>query len=633
MSAAATALLLLVTSVVGCADAIPIAPIEQQSQSAPGDAVAAPELPTSYFNEARADVLEHEPAVAAVQALVAAHPQSSVLHTVVPNRVPSVRLHALPNVDWPVLAIRHPGQEITIIARAPLLSHSEDSGWLMAEVPNGSRGWITSGAMRLTDDDLTGLRRLELADVQAVTNTRGSALIHRLPEHSSASCVLEEGARLEVAGRNLDGQWLFVRPTGEPCSDSDGFAIWRGWTPITDVEHDPIFEGAPVIHSYGLWLLPVDPSAQPRRLPVAVYDDWQSEAWSFDPEDQSLVFQDYSDPDGPALKRYRPETDELTTLYNRGGGDILVAPVGGRVLVMDWHSREDVGPGLAPLAPGYRLTIVEPNGDAKEIGSAFLYCQCDRGRFLSAQARWSPDGRAIVFRDWGIPEEAEAGHEAGEFWLYRLDRDERISLFNEATGRPPIYDAAEFHPDGRSIYVLTPTGGGPHPYVVRRLTLEGEPWPGFRPVPADRSGLSISPLGDRMIAGTNGIGLLLTDQGDLLGAHAGWAFEWLPDGRQFRFATRDRWQIGSMYSYRPQEIPISELPRWSRAWSPDGERVATVTRAEDWPHEWSDTHLVRIYDIDGRLRSTYRTTGCHRLQWLADSSRLAVSVFPYCSAP
>lgn len=573
--------------------------------------------------------MEDKQVVAAVLETVATRPQPSVLHIVVPNRMPSVNLYALPSQRSPVLAIRHPGQEMTIVGRGPLFPHGEGSRWLMAEDPNGVRGWVTANGLQLTEDDLAGLPRLQLPDAQRVTTTGGNAAIHRSPDFSSANCALNEGVQLEVAGRSPDGQWLFVRPTGEPCSDSDGFAIRRGWTPITDVEHDPVNYGAPVIHSYGLWLLPVDLSAQPRRLPVAVHDDWQSETWSFDPEDGSLVFQDYSDPDGPKLKRYRSETDELTSLYKGAGGDILVAPVGGRVLVMDRDRSEDSGFGLEP---GFRLTLVEPNGSATEIGRAFLYCQCGRGRYLSAQARWSLDGRAIVFRDWGIPEQAEPGHEAGEFWLYRLDRDERISLFDEESGRQPIYDAAEFHPDGQSIYVLSAPDGRPSEYVVRRLTLEGEPWPGFRPVPADRW-LRISPLGDRMIAMTNGVGLILTDQGEVLGARAGWAFEWLPDGRQFRFATREHWYIGSMHSYRPQEIPIPDLPGYSRYWSPDGERVATVTRAEDWPHDWSDTHLVRIYDTSGRLRSTYRITGCHRLQWLADSSHVAVSIFPHCSAP
>lgn len=196
-----------------------------------------------------------------------------------------------------------------------------------------------------------------------------------------------------------------------------------------------------------------------------------------------------------------------------------------------------------------------------------------------------------------------------------------------------MYEAAEFHPDSKSIYVLTAAVGRPGEYLVRRLTLEGEEWPGYRPLPADR-GLNISPLGDRMISTTNGVGLMLTDQGELLGARSGWFFQWLPDGRRFRFATEEQWQIGSTYSDRPQEIPIPGLPRWGRpAWSPDGEFVATVTKSNDWRHSWSDAHEVRIYGIDGRLRSMYRITGCHKLQWLTDSSQLAVSVFPHCPAP
>ena len=404
--------------------------------------------------------------------------------------------------------------------------------------------------------------------------------------------------------------------------------MWDGWISIADTQREPIFDGAPVIHNDGLWLFPTDPGAQPTRLPVDVLDGWASEAWSFDPEDQSLVFVDHSDPHGPTLKRYTPANSELSTLYNSGAGDILVAPTGGRVLVMTWNDSEDARFGVAP---GHKLTIVEPDGQTIEIGHAFLYCQCSRGRFLSLQARWSPDGRSIMFDDWGIPEQAERGHEAGALWLYNLDRGERIPLLDEEARWAS--KVGEFHPDGQSIYVLTAVVGRPGEYLVRRLTLEGEEWPGFRPVPADH-GLSISPLGDRMIAMTSGVGLILTDQGDVLGARAGWYFEWLPDGRHFRYATDDQWQIESRRSSPPEEIPLPGLSRQRRPyWSPDGEFVATVTELHDWPHGWTFTSVVRIYDIDGRLRSMHRFFGCHRLQWLADSSQLAVSVFPHCSGP
>jgi hypothetical protein len=632
--------------VVGCKDTIPSETRESQvkSESAITGDVSIPESSAPTSNDDRHSASDDQTAPSGDQASVSNHvarPSSdgpvnpealdSKVHAIVPNLVPSVRIYPFLSIDWPPFAIRHPGQTVSIIARGSRLPFDEESSWLMVETLDGDRGWVTADALQPKVVDLIGLPRLELVDVLGVTETRGSTPIHRASTHASSGCLLDAGVNLEVAGRSPDGQWLLVRPINGSCLDSNEREMWRGWIPITAVLHDLVIEGAPVIYDYGLWLFPANSSEQPKRLPVHVHEGWSSEAWRFDSDDQSLVYLDLDDPEGPRLKRYTFKGSELATLAETGRGDILVAPTGGRVLVLSGSFSEDAASGLAP---GFRLTIIERDGEEIEIGRAFLFCQCDREVLLSRQARWSPDGRTIVFRDWGIPDSAPAGHGAGEFWLYHVDDGERISLFDEDAGRPPKYDAAAFHPDGQSIYVLVGASGSrPSGYLVRRLTLDGEPWPGFQPVPADRLP-SISPLGDRMISETNAVGLILTDQGELLGARVGWYFQWHQDGRRFSFLTHKQWEIGSISSSHSHAIPISNLSRWRPlSLSPDGNLVAVVTSAYTGPHPWSEVRQVRIYGLDGRLRSMYRITGCDRLQWLSDSSTLAVSVFPFCGVP
>ena len=284
--------------------------------------------------------------------------------------------------------------------------------------------------------------------------------------------------------------------------------------------------------------------------------------------------------------------------------------------------------------PRYTLTIVEPDGRTTDIGEAFLYCQCGRGRYLSAQAKWSPDSWAVVFRDWGIPEQAEPGHDAGEFWLYRIDTGQRVDLFAEDARWLSTRGPAVFHPDGQSLYVRRSSRGGKGDDMLLRITLDGDDWPGFKPIPAVAD-VRVSPNGKWLIAMTNGALLTFTDQGELQSARTGARARWLPDSRHYVYLNDGLTMIGHIGSDRPEVVHLPELSPWVyHQLSPDGEHIAVEVPPVKWPYYgWDDTREIRIYARDGRLRTTFRYTGCSQWHWSPDGSRLAVSARSDCSAP
>ena len=552
--------------------------------------------------------------------------KTRVLEVVVPGGVDSVKLYAGPDIDWAVRATIHPTKSLTIIGRAPPLR--DGTSWLQAELADGTRGWLTADDVALKPYEFGSLRQFEPEELETVATARSGAAIRRQPDEASPGCVIHEHTRTAIAGRSPDGRWLFVHPVREQCGDADGREIRQGWIRTSHYNPDPIFAEVPIMYWDGLWLFPADSKREPSRLPVSVYDTAQSEAWSFDAEDGSLVFVDYDDADGTRLKRYSTELSVLAAFPGKRRADILLAPTGGRVLVMSG--------ALGNPCPTHKLTIVERDGVAIDVGGVCLYSQSDRGYLLSAQARWSPDGQAFVFRDYGGPERAEP--DASDFWLYRLNSGQRVDLRHGIAGNIALHLAAEFHPDSQSIYVVSAAASRRGGRTLHRLSLEGDAWPGFTPVPADHE-FRVSPQGDRIIAMMNGVGLLFTDRGDLLDARVGTAFHWLPDGRRIAYRTDGQWQtagewkIGEFNSRHTVQLGLPYGP----GWSPYGEHIAVVTRSNEWPSRstdrWFEMRQLRIYDFRGKLRSVYRFSGCWRAQWLAGGSQLAVSVFPHCPVP
>ena len=558
-------------------------------------------------------------------------PQPSELAVLVPDRPDAVTLYAGPAIDWAALATLEPGAPLTIIGRAPD-PRGPEIVWLLAETPDGARGWLTAGDLALDPDAPAVLRELQPAEMEVITSVRDGAWIRRQPDHASPGCELPEGGPAAVVGRSPDGEWSLVSLVQRGCQDSDEWYYGQGWIHGADLADDPMLSRAPVVYPHGLWLFPVDPQLEPTRLPVHVINERESEAWSFDPEDGSLVFTDYSSSDDSTLRRYTPATGELTTLSSVASDNILVAPVGGRVLMMSW---EDSGSWAR-----FSLTILHPDGRTEDIGHLYLHWQNDRARLLQRQARWSPDGQTIIFLD--LPSPVLADPDFSDFWLYHVATGERVDL-RRGTAAADLWlrdyhfdpDNRHFHPDGQSIYVLANTPG---PYgIVHRLTLEGDEWPGFTPIESVRW-YRISPRGDRIIVSADGQGRIFTDQGELLGERAGGAFHWFPDGDRIAYLTDGRWHsdqewtIEHLPSGRTDRIHLPGEPQWA----PDGEHIAVVNGASFWSGHSTDDfamYQLRIYDVFGKLLSVHRFEGYFRYQWLPDGSQLALSVFPYRPVP
>ena len=332
-------LALLILLISACHDEVPVAPPQPESaepspQSETQAVAPTPRVPaanavpangseqpsTTRDSEPRA-VSDNPPAHPVPDAETQGRLFVTAIEVTVPNRVDSIRLYAIPNSDWPVIAIRHPTQSITILALAPLLPGDTESGWLLAETPDRVRGWVTAESLaeslQVQVEELERLPRLDRADVVARAMTRWGAIIQWSPDGDNR-CVLPVGKELEVAGRSPDGQWFYVRPAVQSCADSNGHEVSRGWIAASDLEYDPWLDRAPVIHSYGLWMVSTDPALDPKRLPIAVRDNWQSESWGFDPDDQSIVFVSSDESGYPVLKRYTTETTIVAELPHGG---------------------------------------------------------------------------------------------------------------------------------------------------------------------------------------------------------------------------------------------------------------------------------------------------------------------------
>ena len=288
----------------------------------------------------------------------------------------------------------------------------------------------------------------------------------------------------------------------------------------------------------------------------------------------------------------------------------IPAPTGGHTLSRG-RTRD---PGLL----GFGLYVTDADGRRTYIDDLYLYVQSDRLLPLAWHARWSPDGDHIVFTDILPDWYGEDSEQASNFWLYSLVEERIIDLRHKQAESRMIYSDARFHPDGDSIYVLNDG-------TLRRVSLTGEPWPGFRPIEATESYL-LSPRGDRILVqrreyGSNDSehGVVYTDQGQQLNWFRGTRFHWMPDSEHIAYRSFRGWYIEHVDSGARRTITLPEDMeyRWGHeSWSPDGRHLAVLEHRK-----------VRILDIRGELVSVHRTAGYAYLRgWAADGSELYLDV-------
>jgi Tol biopolymer transport system component len=311
-----------------------------------------------------------------------------------------------------------------------------------------------------------------------------------------------------------------------------------------------------------------------RRVTTGTRDDIQP-AWS---------------PDGRRLAFVRATADrgklEPTDIYGwyQDGGDVWVLDVatGAETRVVE----NAFGPAWAP--DGHSLSF-----DATWAGPRRIWIADTTGRnprqvtsdsseaVIHAQARWSPDGRRLVFRRQDKSSADVATAEPGAGTIVRLTADNMLDL-------DPTWS-----PDGRRIYLTSNRGGG--------LNL----WR----MPVGPDGRAAGPAEQ-----------VTTGAGDDVEAAVA------PDGRRLVFAVRginaDLWRLPvSPATGQPTGQP-SALLTTSRvesrgAWSPDGRRIAFNSDRLGEMNIW-----VRELESGAERQVTTGTGGDYQPAWMPDGREL-----------
>ena len=477
-----------------------------------------------------------------------------------------INVYAGPATDWAVLRRIPPRIELKFLATLAALCDACPL-WLQVELPSGVIGWITQRSVHFTCQwqCFERLPKLSREDVQVQAIARRGAAIYELPDSLFAGCGIRPGDTLVIHGRNPDGAWLRASYERARC-----WPLHEGWIRVTDLEPNPIFEAAPVVLAPGRWRLPTRAGTQPAGELLA-------DSCGLNPRNRA----------------YAP----------------IPAPIGGHTL-----SR---GRTRDPGSLGFGLYVTNADDERTYIGELYLYIQGDRLLPLASHARWSPDGRYIVFTDVLPYPYGDIAERASNFWLYSLFDDRIVDLRREQTEARTFYADARFHPDGDSIYVLQES-------VLRRVTLAGDPWPGFQPI-EDTEEYLLSPRGDRMLVRGREYGanvpeyvVIYTDQGQQLTWRRGTRFHWMPDSDHIAYRSSERWYIEHLDTGERSILTLPEDTehRWPyESWSPSGRHLAVL----DWN--------VRILDISGELVSVHRTAGFpYILEWAADGSELYLDV-------
>ena len=311
-----------------------------------------------------------------------------------------------------------------------------------------------------------------------------------------------------------------------------------------------------------------------RRVTTGTRDDIQP-AWA---------------PDGRRLAFARATADrgklEPTDIYGwyQDGGDVWVLDVatGAETRVVE----NAFGPAWAP--DGHSLSF-----DATWAGPRRIWVADTTGRnprqvtsdsseaVIHAQARWSPDGRRLVFRRQDKSSADVATAEPGTGAIVRLTADNMLDL-------DPTWS-----PDGRRIYLTSNRGGG--------LNL----WR----IPVGPDGRAAGPAEQ-----------VTTGAGDDVEAAVA------PDGRRLVFAVRginaDLWRLPvspatGQATGQPSALLTTSRVESRGAWSPDGRRVAFNSDRLGEMNIW-----VRELESGAERQVTTGAGGDYQPAWMPDGREL-----------
>lgn len=500
-----------------------------------------------------------------------------------------VNLYAGPGVDWAVRRIIQPRETLVVLGRAPRTVYGLETTWLKVELSGNIAGWLRAEQLALDPARLDSLPELHMQNVEQTVVVRSGAYLRDSPDDLALpDCQISSTAEARINGRDLDGQWVLVNFDRGVCINRRSiYSSWvdRGWVRATQVESASVLAEVPIVLRDGRWSFSSDP-----KLPPSNENDGKQLGWE--------------------------------SAIEEGDASVLRSPTGEHVLVRKTDSFSSPDHGL--------LSIIDRSGRRTDIGKLYMYYQSGRYYPFGGQARWSPDGRAIVMVDFGRPSWASTDYR--EFWLYDLNTEQSVDLQGPESSVFVSHYSARFHPDGRSIYVIR-CQHAPRQCALVRLTRTGDDWPGFTPISINRPYL-LSARDGSIITTTHESGLLWSNQGELLSERRGSGFHWLPDGERFAYYADGEFVIEHLSDgvQTRLKLPARLFPLSSPQWLPDGRHFATITRIPSWRWGLSqDMRQLRIYNLRGEVVSAYHLSGCADLERLMDPPRMVIDTNPaYC---
>ena len=490
-----------------------------------------------------------------------------------------VDLYAGPGVDWAVRRTIQPSESITILGRAPHVWYGLTATWLKVRLADGTDGWARSDDLALDQMQLDGLREFHPQSMDEIVVVHSGADLYRQHDMTSPTCRISSPIEAKIGGRSLDQQWFLVDFFRGVCTDSDDHWVGDGWVRATQVEAASILTETPLVLTEGRWLISPDPQTHPiDRLNANEVEPW----WAAAIRGQEV--------------------------------NVLPSPTGEHVLT---HGRFEYGnPDSGVLA------VIDRSGNRTEVGKLYLYKQGAVSFPLEDYVRWSPNGRAVVVID--IPSIRNVAPGAPDFWMYLLEEERSVALRSEGPSVYVGYTDARFHHDGQSIYVVKGERA-PSRRLLVRLTLDGDDWPGFEPIPLERHLRYLTLARDNLIITiTPESALIWTDQGELVSERRGSRFHMLPDGEHFAYYAENEFVIEHFWAGTQIRLsaPAPLFDYTDLQWWPDGHHFAVVSRLPSLDSHLWRLQQLRIYNLGGELIRAYRISGCAELEWLADPPRM-----------